>query len=148
MIGIRTRRSLHLAVIAIALAATGCSVKLVADYDEITDQAVTSLQRQVDRFFLQIERNIGMPEAEYSNFIDFYDDVRVDIGTIRVRAAARPRNEITVRQIDLLEANVDNLERLHKLGFSTAEELEPLKTAFHQGFRAILTLELAKKRGQ
>ena len=142
------RRALQLIVLATALAGLGCQIKLVADYDEITDRSVTALQREFERFFIDVERNLYMPEADHANYIEFYDEVRAELSVIRVRAAARPKNEITVEQLDLVAQNVDNLEELHKLGFDSPEELEPIRTAFRQSFQAILTLELAKKRGQ
>jgi len=142
------RRVSQLTVLAALLAGLGCQIKLVADYDEVTDQSVTALQREFERFFIDIERNLYTPEADHSNYIEFYDEVRAELNVIRVRAAARPKNEITVEQLDLVAQNVDNLEELHKLGFEGPEELQPLRAAFQQSFQAILTLELAKKRGQ
>ncbi|UCC84278.1 MAG: hypothetical protein JSW46_04940 [Gemmatimonadota bacterium] len=142
------RRALQLTVVAVTLAGLGCQIKLVADYDEITDRSVTALQREFELFFIDVERNLYTPDAVYDNYIGFYDEVRAELSVIRVRAAARPKNEITVEQLDLVAQNVDNLEELHKLGFESPEELEPLRAAFQQSFQAILTLELAKKRGQ
>ena len=146
----RNPRSAALRMVAAAslLFAVGCQLKLVADYDEVTDQAVTALQRDVERFFIDIERNIYTPEADYENYVDFYSEARAEINVIRVRAAARPKNEITVEQLNLLEQNLRNLEELHQIGFDDPEELQPLRSAFRSGFQAILTLELAKKRGQ
>ncbi len=146
MAGMR-QRAVWLTALAAVFVAAGCTLKLVADYDEVTDQAVTALQRKVERFFVDLERDIPTPDADYANHVEFYDDVRADLRVIRVRAAARPKNEITLEQLDLLAANVDNLEALHELGFEDREELVPVRAAFEQGFQAILTLELAKKRG-
>jgi hypothetical protein len=142
------RRALQLTVLAATLAGLGCQIKLVADYDEITDRSITALQREFELFFIDVERNLHTPDAVHDNYIGFYDEVRAELSVIRVRAAARPKNEITVEQLDLVAQNVDNLEELHKLGFDSPEELEPLRAAFQQSFQAILTLELAKKRGQ
>lgn len=142
------RRALLFTVMAAALGGLGCQIKLVADYDEVTDRSVTALQREFERFFIDVERNLYTPDADHENYVGFYDEVRAELSVIRVRAAARPKNEITVEQLDLVVQNVDNLEELHKLGFDSPEELEPLRTAFQQSFQAILTLELAKKRGQ
>lgn len=142
------RRALQLTALAATLAGLGCQIKLVADYDEITDRSVTALQREFELFFIDVERNLYTPEAAYENYTGFYDEVRAELSVIRVRAAARPKNEITVEQLDLVAQNVELLEELHKLGFEDPEELEPLRAAFQQSFQAILTLELAKKRGQ
>jgi hypothetical protein len=139
---------LQLTVLTVTLAGLGCQIKLVADYDEVTDRSVTALQREFERFFIDLERNLYTPEADHGNYIEFYDQVRAELSVIRVRSAARPKNEITVEQLDLVAQNVEVLEELHRLGFDSPEELEPLRAAFQQSFQAILTLELAKKRGQ
>ncbi len=134
--------------LALALATAGCTIKLISDYDETTDRAVTQLQRKVDGFLVDIQRKAGTPEAEYAKNAKFYDETRVDVDAIRVRAQAMPKNDITVQQINLVQNSLDNLEKLHKLGFSSPEEIAPLRTAFDTSFTAILKLELAKKRGE
>ncbi len=128
--------------------ANACSIRLISDYDEATDKAVTHLQKKVDTFLVAMQRKAGTTDAAYEKNIQFYDEVRVDISAIKVRAAARPMNEITIKQINLLGENVDKLESLNKLGFQSPEELIPLRTAFDISFSAILKLELAKKRGE
>ncbi len=134
--------------ISIILTITGCSIKLISDYDEATDKAVTQLQRKVDSFLVDMQRKAGTPGAEYAKNAQFYDETRVDVDAIRVRAQAIPKNDITVEQIKLVQDSLDKLEQLHKLGFSSPEELTPLRSAFDTSFTAILKLELAKKRGQ
>lgn len=139
---------LYFITTVLIFAVTGCSVKFVADYDEVTDKSVTELQREVEGFLVDIQRKVGTDRAAYSNHSEFYDEVRVDLSAISVRAAAREKNEITIEQLDLIQKNLDNLEKLHELGFSSAEEIEPLRKAFNASFTAILKFELAKKRGE
>ncbi len=134
--------------VVLAFATTGCSIKLISDYDEATDKAVTQLQRKVDGFLVDMQRKAGTPEAEYAKHAQFYDEARVDIDAIRVRAQAIPKNDITVEQIKIVQDSFDKLEQLHKLGFSSPEEIAPLRSAFDTSFTAILKLELAKKRGE
>lgn len=122
------------------------SIRLISEYDRETDIAVTAFQRKMEGFLISLERNIGKEEAEYKNNVGFYDGVKVDLSALRVRVAAIPKNEITIQQIDLLIGNVDNLERIHKLGI-TQEDIYPLRIAFNESCTAILKLELAKKRG-
>jgi hypothetical protein len=141
------RSSLHLFVLTSLLVTAGCTIKLVADYDETTDQGVTALQRDLDRFLLELQRNIDSESVEYARHTDFYASILTDVGVLRVRAAARPKNEITVQQFTLLEENIKNLETLHRIGFQDPEELDPLISAFHVSVTAILKLELAKRRG-
>ena len=148
----RNVRSMHqlffpyFLILALCLTATCCSIALISGYDEVTDNAVTQLQRKVDTFLIEIQRNVATNEAGYEKNAQFYDQVRVDIDAIRVRAEAREKNEITVKQLKILQESVDTLEKLHKLGFNKPEELEPLRQAFDTSFTAILKLELAKKR--
>jgi hypothetical protein len=134
--------------LVLALNTAGCTIKLISDYDETTDKAVTQLQRKVDGFLVDMQRKAGTPGAEYAKNAQFYDEARVDVDAIRVRAQAMPKNDITVEQIKLIQDSLDKLEQLHKLGFSSPEEIAPLRSAFDISFTAVLKLELAKKRGE
>jgi len=142
-----TRYAMSLLIIlAMTMSLTGCSIKLIAAYDEATDQGITQLQRRVDGFLIELQRKVGTPEAAYEKNVKFYDDVRLDVDVLRVRAQAKPKNEITVEQLFLIVDNINKLETYHKLGFQKAEEIAPMLSAFDISFMAILKLELAKKR--
>lgn len=143
------RRYLLLLVVSLlVLATSGCaSVKLIADYDEQVDVAVTQFQRKMESFLVSLERNAGTEEAAYARNTKFYDDVRVDLSAIGVRAAAIPDNDVTIQQLTLLSENVGILEKLHRFGIS-ANDIPPIRTAFNVSCTAILRLELAKKRGK
>ena len=126
----------------------GCSIKLISSYDEKTDNAVTQLQKEVETFFVTIEGQAGLPECSYNNHKKFYQDSKVTISAIEVRARAIPKNEITIEQIGLLKDSLDKLEKLHKLGCFSVGQVENLRNSFNTSFTAILKLELAKKRGE
>jgi len=137
-----------LVVALIMLVLSGCSnIRLIADYDEQTDAAVTQIQRKMEQFLISLERNMGKDEASYARNTRFYDEVRVDLSAVRVRAAAIPENGIIIQQLGLLSDNLVNLEKIHKLGIS-ANDIPPIRTAFNVSCTAILKLELAKKRGK
>ncbi len=137
---------LYFSILALLLTLACCGITLISGYDEITDNAVTQLQRKVDTFLIEIQRNVGTSEVGYENRKEFYDEVRIDIDAIRVRAEAKEKNEITLRQLKTLQESVDSFEKLHELGFIKPEEIEPLRQAFDTIFTAILKLELTKKR--
>ena len=142
------RHCLPVIVSLLILMVSGCTnIRLIADYDEQTDVAVTQVQRKLEQFLVSLERNIGREEASYSRNTKFYDDIRVDLSAIRVRATAIPDNDRTVQSIRLLIDTVDNLEKLHQLGLA-ANDIPPIRTAFNVSCTAILKLELAKKRGK
>jgi len=143
-----------IAVLLSMAALSACThIKLIADYDEVIDKSATESSKKVEGFFTKLERATSYDEVSYLKSTSFYDDIRADLRTMRVRAGAVPKNSLTVQQVDLLIQNIDALEKIHKLHdpqqkLFTAEELAPMRTAFSQQFMAIIKLELAKKRGE
>lgn len=141
------RRLVILLNLLFAFALSECTLKLIADYDETVDKSTTEIQKKVETFLTKLERTIGTPAADYAQHVALYDEVRVDLSALKVRATALPQNSITVQQIDLLIDSWSTLEKLHILGFKHKEEFSPLRRNFNQAFTQILKLELAKKRG-
>lgn len=121
------------------------SVRLIQEYDQITDDKITGLQEKLSRFFVKLERQIGLPEASYEKYIDFYDDVKTELNVLEVRSRAIPKSEIVQKQIKSIQSQVGNLEKLHKLGFNSYEELIPPKNAIENSFAAIIQLQMALK---
>ncbi len=134
--------------LSLIIALSGCSIKLISSYDENTDKAVTQLQKDFETFFVKIDSQAGLPECTYENQTKFYQDAKVAISAIEVRARAIAKNEITVEQVGLLKDSLTSLEKLHKLGCFTTGQIENLRSSFNSSITAILKLELAKKRGE
>ena len=126
-----------------------CSgIRLISEYDDITDKKVTELQDKFAKHFVTLERIIGAKEAAYENFIPFYDDVKSEMRTLTIRANAIDKNDIVIKQLKFLDQNIADLEALHKLGFSKTSELLPLRNAFETSFTSIIKLQMALKRGE
>lgn len=134
--------------IALLVPLSGCSVKFISSYDEKTDNSVTQLQKDFETFFVTVEGQAGLPECEYKNHTKFYQDSKVAVSGIEVRAQAIPENDITVEQVGLLKDSLGKLEQLHKIGCFTPGQVENLRSSFNTSITAILKLELAKKRGE
>ena len=134
--------------LAMTLALSSCTVKLVSGYDETTDRAVTDLQRKTEAHLVTLESVEGLPECTYENHKQFYDEAKVDISAITVRAAAIPKNDITTQESQLLASQLDNLEKLHKIACLSKDQITLVRTHFNTSFTAILKLELAKRRGE
>lgn len=128
------------------IGAAGCApIQLIAPYDQKTDEGVTDLQKMTAQFFTRIERQGGSSADDYKNQTKFYDDARVMLSGIFVRAEALPKNTLTVQQIEILQQQFQKLEQDHKtMGISQAM-VPQLEKAFNRTFTAILTLEVAKK---
>ncbi|MFQ5656342.1 MAG: hypothetical protein ACE5G5_02280 [Candidatus Methylomirabilales bacterium] len=140
--------TLVMAILTVAIG--GCQVRLISDYDAVIDRSATELQKKVETFLVKMEGAAGTSAGEYANNKAFYDETVVALSAMRVRAAAMPKNELTVESIDLIKENIENLRKLHKRrgerGLSKTV-IDPVRTAMNTQFTAILKLELAKKRG-
>jgi hypothetical protein len=135
----------------------GCQVQLVSQYDEQTDVAVTELQKRTERFLLELEALSASdkPEAAakrtYAANEGFYRDAQVAITSMRLRAQAIPKNELTIQEITLLEQSFESLRQLHVEGGNSGLRpviVEPVRSSLNTHFGAIIKLELAKKRGE
>lgn len=145
----RPRRLLQsLIVLTVAFSISGCAIKLISSYDETTDKTVTALQKKTEAHLVALEAVEGLPECTYEKHRRFYDEAKVDVSAIVVRAAAIPKNEITTEQTALLSRSLESLEKLHKVACLTKDQITPLRTQFNSSFTAILKLELAKRRGE
>lgn len=146
------RKYFTIAVLVVTwAAASSCKVRLVSDYDEITDQSATELQKKLEGFIHRMVAHAGTQEGSYAQNSAFYDDARTDLSALRVRASAFERNEQTIKQIDLIRSNVDNVEKLHQLGGDRGLRkavADPALDLLNTQFTALIKLELAKKRGQ
>jgi hypothetical protein len=136
-----------LLLLFLPIIALGCSVKFIADYDEATDKLVTELQRKMEYFFLDLEYKFGTPDAEYENYIEFYKEIKTDLKLLELRASALPQNEITIKQVKLVQKNLLLFEEIHIEGLDDMIFIEEPRKDFTIAFINILKLELAKKRG-
>ena len=130
---------------------SGCmTIRLVGDYDEQIDKGVTQLQKDVETFLFKLEATAEEPADKveiYDKNKKFYDDTKVALSGLRVRADSIQRNSITVRMLDHLSNNITELEKMHRDGLAKAEIDQSIRGGLNSQFTAILTLELAKKRG-
>ncbi|UUZ70080.1 hypothetical protein LP416_13315 [Polaromonas sp. P2-4] len=134
--------------LAVGVALSGCTIKLISNYDETTDKTVTALQKKTEGHLVALEAVEGLPECRYEKHKQFYDEAKVDVSAIAVRAAAISKNEITTEQTVLLSSSLGSLEKLHKIACLPKEQISILRTQFNSSFTAILKLELAKRRGE
>ena len=124
------------------------SVKLISDYDEITDKSVTALQERLSEFFVKMETDIGTEAAAYTHYSSFYQQAKVNLATLKIRADAIDKNKIVQDQIAALSIMLKDLEELHRIGFTNLTQVKQLEPPFNSAFTAIIKLQLALKRGE
>jgi hypothetical protein len=135
-------------LLLLSAAVSSCLSLRVGDYDEVTDQEATRLQKEMDRFLTRLE---GLPANDagqaYGGNQDFYDAFGVDLRALTTRAASLPNNARTAEQLTLMQANLDSLRSAHRAqNRLSAPALRLYRDLFAAGWQAILTLELAKRR--
>ncbi|WP_272149940.1 hypothetical protein [Tenacibaculum aiptasiae] len=143
-------KSIMCLLMLIVLIQSCIPIRLINVYDEITDNAVTELQEKVSVYFVQLERDlvVDINKAKYENFTKQLDEIKVDLNTIEVRANAFEKNRIMSQQVQGLKNMIENLEILHKQGFTNVNQIKPLKKSFNVAFTAIIKFQLALKRGK
>jgi hypothetical protein len=125
----------------------GCSsITLMAPYEQKIDEGVTSLQKMTAEFFTRVERQGGSRPEDYKNHTKFYDDAKVAVSGLVVRAGAVARNKQTLGQLEVLRQQFKKLEEDHQRIGIPLPAIDPYQTAFNRTFTAILTLEAAKKK--
>ncbi len=134
-----------LCMLILSLTVSGCSIRLIADYDQKIDDGVTALQKKTEAFLIKLERTCQKPEGEYSNHVSFYDEAKVELSALQVRADAIALNKLTSEQLEALRNSYDKMEEQHKLGF-TPIVVAKTRDILNTHFTAILKLEVAKKR--
>ena len=134
-------------VLAILLAVGGCSLVSISPYDSSADKAITKLHKQTAEFFAEFTKADELG-CGYSHHLPFYQNSKVSMSSLLVRARAMADNNLTVSQLELLSSSYVNLAQLHQLGCFTSAQVNELWVSFDASFSAILKLELAKKYGR
>ena len=127
---------------------TACSnVQFMADYDKQVDRSAARLAKDMDRYLLNLKIMSGTPGAEYKYHQEFYRDYEVELWAILRRARSHPQNELATRQLELMLDSLGALQDVHELGPLPVEQIAVTRELFNQSWQAILTLEMAKIRG-
>jgi hypothetical protein len=145
------QKCLVLLILPLLIVSSACTVRLVGEYDEVIDHSLTEFQQKTEAFLSHLEAEHGNPGASYAKNVDFYNDAQASISTMRVRAAAQPKKEILVQQLDLLKRSMEDLRKLHQSAGADGlgdGAIEAARSALEVHLEAILKLELALKRGK
>lgn len=126
-----------------------CKVMLIGAYDPVTDQNIQHIQNETMTMLVKMERNFDNHEStrnNYEYFRDKYEELAGEIESLKIRCKAIPKYELILEQVGLLQANLEDLEKYHKTGFKSKEELEPIKKALESSFSAMIVMQNALKR--
>jgi len=136
----------------IIVSTMGCAVKLVSDYDETTDANVTSIQKSMDAYLLNLQSQ-KWPDCSYSSNKATIDSIKVQIDSASIRAKAIPKNSVTIQQLGTLSNMFNDLvngqkHRDEKISCIPGQIINLDKNTLDDAVSNILKFELAKKRGE
>jgi hypothetical protein len=140
--------ALFVTIIA-ALVACG-PVRLVSPYDEAIDRGASEIHTRVTAFIDKMTTLAGKPEGTYAANTAFYADLKASVATLKLRAQAQGKNEVTVNLVGELGTNVENLRRLHESSKDAGLPsilATPALSAIEVNCAAIVRFEVAKRRG-
>jgi hypothetical protein len=163
-LSIRPRASAAaLFILALSLLVSACvSIRLISDYDEATDQALTALQQSTDDFITKLIVNAPSDDNAFEQHKKFYEDVDQQLRRLEFRVASIPKNTQTVKLVADVRASIlgegkcsedgNSLRDLHCLPANAARgpskaALQITQRNVNQTIGAALALELAKKQG-
>jgi hypothetical protein len=150
-------------LIAVVFSVSACStVRLVSDYDEPTDKALTALQQSTDDFVTKLIATAPSHDNAFEKHKKFYEETDQQLRRLEFRVASIPKNDQTKKLVSNVRASIlgegkctedgGSLRDLHCLPANLARG--PSKTALqisqrnvNQTIGAALALELAKKQG-
>ena len=125
-------------------------VRLVSPYDEALDRGASDVHTRIVAFVDRMTNVAGKPEGAYAANAAFYSDVKANVATLKLRAQAQGKNEVTVALVGELATNVENLRKLHEMSKDAglpAILASPALSAIEVNCAAIVKFEVAKRRG-
>lgn len=152
-----------LALMLLFLALAGCTtVRLVSDYDEVTDKSLTEIQKKTDDFMENLSKHHGTSATSLDSNKEFYEEIERDLRILSFRVGAVPNNKQTIELVENLKVGIlgdpsnptgTSLKELHQLQKNRDNgipetTLRIAQRIINQLFTAALSLEIAKKRGE
>ena len=131
----------------IASSLGGCAYKAIAPYNQATFDRIGKIERKCNRLLSDIKRSVIAPKKnKQPNFERRYLSIGKDIGTFQTEQAAIHSNELTVKQLGLLQETIQDIQKLHNLGIDSPAQIEVLREQLRIIFTALKKLENSKPK--
>lgn len=158
----RINRSSLICLLLVGLLSSCTTLRLISDYDEPTDKALTALQKTSDDFVTKLIATAPSDANAFEKHTKFYDDTDQLLRQLEFRVSSIPKNSQTMKLIADVRAALlgegkcteegGSLRDLHCIPASRAMgpskvSLQISQKSVNQTIGAALALELAKKQG-
>jgi hypothetical protein len=150
-------------LLAVLVIVSCTTVRLVSDYDEPTDNALTAIQKSTNDFITSLLANAPSDANEFEKHKAFYADIDQQLRQLEFRVNSIPANTHTVKLVNDMRAVIlgegkctdesASLRDLHCLPENAQQgpskrSLEVQQRHINEALAAALALELAKKQGR
>jgi hypothetical protein len=139
------RGALALSFLFAVVAAAGCAVKFVADYDAATVNQLLEVGKKIDVFYgTLLDRK---PETRtYADYSPRYVEIEADLRSLWMRNKARPLNEESTQIARITLDLWVKYKNAHKLANAYPDaKAEAHRDRFERLFVSAVTAETAKK---
>lgn len=126
----------------------GCKVTLLSSYDPVTDQVLSEMQQRTTALFVKYEFNANDTALTYRNQQPFYEGLKTNARTLRIRNNAVEKNKPMITMLDLLDQNINLMDSLHRQkpnGLLATHDVRLLKSAFETQYTAMFKFVMALK---
>lgn len=112
-----------------------CRIILISGYDAVLDDTTVKMKRDFNLFWLRFDRSIrdnNPRNQDYQNFLDYYDQMDVDLMIIDDRAAILPAKSQQVKsQVQNIRQLFSALKNTHQKGIKDIAANDPLADDKH-----------------
>lgn len=123
---------------------SSCTVRIIAPYDEVTDEKVADMQENILLNFKKWEKQ--MPA--YTEAESFYDQVEVTLEVLIERNEAIQKSDLIVNMLKEVQNNIKILRTEHEANRLSSAVIEEIYPDIKAQFNAIQRFQMSLKRAE
>jgi hypothetical protein len=130
------------------IAASGCHIKLVSDYDEEFVKAASNTQKEISTLLQNLQKPPGGYDVSYKANISTYNKIDANLNNLAVLANSHEKNDETIAQVNAIGEMFHDLEKRHQTGPVSPAYLEIKQKDINLVTSIIIRTENDKKAGK
>tara|TARA_R110000868_G_C10959968_1_gene768419 strand:- start:5061 stop:5567 length:507 start_codon:yes stop_codon:yes gene_type:complete len=116
---------------------------LIASFDVTTQEKSLAISKSIDYLFAELQEN---PDKKFSEIDGKYIQIEIELRNLLLRQTARPLNELSIKQTELLIESFSGFRELHKSHSPISlTAIELARNQFYIMFSSIVVAEGHKK---
>lgn len=141
-------------ILLVSILSSSCfTVKIISGYDEVLDQTLSKMKKDFNLHFIKLSRTFQDTDPnnqKFENFQDYYDNLEVDLITIRDRTKTLDgKSAIVKTQVQNLDSTFRIFINFHKKGIpdrpKDVDDRHSERDAVNSSIDAVIILQEALK---